>query len=90
MKHLLILSGCILTLTQCTSHNESPDLSKVKEDVINTDIAFSKMSADSGYQKAFIAYADENMIKLNPRQFEDRTTKKFETFFIMGFLKFIE
>jgi len=69
MKYIFILFGIALMLTDCTTRLETADLNLIKDNVIKTDIAFSKLSEDSGYQKAFIAYADENMIKLNPRRY---------------------
>ncbi|MEO6612401.1 MAG: DUF4440 domain-containing protein [Chitinophagaceae bacterium] len=69
MKSIIILSICLFLYSGCTlKKKESVDLGKVKNEVISADIAFSKLSADSGYQKAFVAYAAENMVRLNPRQ----------------------
>lgn len=69
MKYFLILCGLSLILSNCNTKQETADVKNVREEVIKTDLAFSKLSEDSGYQKAFIAYADENMIRLNPRHY---------------------
>ena len=69
MKIIYGLILCAVIIYSCTEQNVSADLKKVKEDVIQTDLAFSKLSSDSGYQKAFTAYAANNMIRLNPRQY---------------------
>lgn len=69
MKYFFSLFFSAILLTKCNIPSESVDLKKVNNEVFEADMAFSQLSNDSGYKKAFIAFADEKMIKLNPRQY---------------------
>lgn len=58
-----------ILFTMCASDSKRVELNKIKEEVIENDIAFSNRSVQIGYIKAFIEYGDDNLIKLNPRRF---------------------
>jgi ketosteroid isomerase-like protein len=66
MKYILCLT--LLTI-QFSCVNEEKRMEQQIQEVMDSDLAFSKMSAEQGMANAFIAYADDDVIKLNARQY---------------------
>jgi ketosteroid isomerase-like protein len=61
MKKILICLTC-LSIISC-SRQSSEDTEAKKAEIINTDKAFSAMSAQKGMREAFIAFAADDVIK---------------------------
>jgi len=61
----------LLGLLQACLPAKKPEinLDKIKQEVIDNDLAFSNFSKEHGFAKALAEYAAENAIKLNPRAY---------------------
>lgn len=58
------------TLIACSPQKPSEvEREKIKQEVMSYDLAFSKYSQANGFAKALAEYADEDAIKLNPREY---------------------
>jgi ketosteroid isomerase-like protein len=67
IRMAVIMSMIMMFMLHCSKTETQED--EVIAQVRDTDRAFSKMSAEQGMAKAFIEYADENVIRLNPRAY---------------------
>ncbi|MES2628351.1 MAG: hypothetical protein V4616_05230 [Bacteroidota bacterium] len=63
MKLLIILVMAVGAVA-CSTES-AVDVAKVKQEVLSVDSAFSAMSEDKGMSKAFLYYADTNVVELN-------------------------
>ena len=63
MKKLLVLSFYTTVLMSCQSTRENN-----KNELVNTDKAFSNLSKEKGAKEAFIQFAAEEVIKPNPNR----------------------
>jgi ketosteroid isomerase-like protein len=59
-----------LSLTQCTESTslKQKNIPSLKNEIIKTDEAFSRMSSQNGMKKAFIEYMDDEGILLRPNR----------------------
>jgi ketosteroid isomerase-like protein len=68
--NLLPVKYILLALLACDGQEKkSVDLEQVKEEVVQTDMAFSDYSARVGFPKALAHYAADQAIKLNNRSY---------------------
>ena len=78
MKNILLIIGCLL-LTACSLNKDEI----TPEVLLEVDREFSRLSADSGMQKAFLKYIDENGVMLRDNQLplegRDQLASLFET-----------
>lgn len=68
-KNTFLLLTILVFFACSTSKKSEEELEKIKQDVIDNDIAFSRYSQQNGFAKALAHYAADNSIKLNPRQY---------------------
>jgi len=68
MKRTIIIFLILITGFTIT-HAQKEGIEKGKQELINTDLEFSKMSEEKGMQAAFLAYWDENGVWLRPNSY---------------------
>ena len=74
MKKLLFLAIIAAAFTACTDKSKcdnrhamtSAIMDSLREDLLKTDIAFSKLSEEKGRNAAFVEYAADNATMLRP------------------------
>ena len=89
LKHLLIfiiIAGISGAFIQCST----PDTGKGKEEILNTDKAFSDLSKAKGMKHAFLEYAAEEVVILRENSFPQVGKKvmaeRFKSFSDTGFV----
>lgn len=63
---ILIFSFSTIVFISC---NQTSDTGKLRQEIIDSDRAMSKLSVEEGFLKALLFYADDDIIKLNDRQY---------------------
>ncbi len=69
MGYLQRLSGCIFFLTAICSCSSSKNNTGDANEIIQADKQFCQYSVKEGFFKAFLRYADNNIVKLGDEQF---------------------
>lgn len=64
MKKLLFVVLTVILMNSC----KTDDVSTLKKQILNSDIAFSDYSVENGYSKAFIEFADDSAVLLKPNR----------------------
>lgn len=72
---ILIFSFNIIVFISC---NQTSDTGKLKQEIVDTDKAMSKLAIEEGFFKAILFYADDDIIKLNDGQYPVIGKKEFE------------
>jgi len=68
MKGFLLTVTVLSLLFSCQTKKEIKQPAPDKKELIEADIAFSKMSEEKGMKNAFIEYADSNAVLLRPNE----------------------
>lgn len=68
MKGFLLTVTVLSLLFSCQTKKEIKQPAPDKKELIEADIAFSKMSEKKGMKNAFIEYADSNAVLLRPNE----------------------
>lgn len=66
MMKILIMLVTICGLVACTSKKPTIDTNAIKDEIIEADRAFSKLSEQKGLKKAYMEYIDSNGVLLRP------------------------
>ena len=81
---------CISVFLLFSCEKEKIDPDKEKQNIIQTDIDFSKMSEEEGMKKAFLFFADEDAVLLRANSFpvegKEKIGKSFTEFSDSGFV----
>jgi ketosteroid isomerase-like protein len=89
LKHkliLIIIAGISGAFIQCST----PDTGKGKEEILNTDKAFSELSKAKGMKHAFLEFAADEVVILRKNSFpqvgENAMAERFRSFSDTGFV----
>jgi hypothetical protein len=74
MKYFLLLVVAAICFTSCNNHQQEPlsheamkaHMDSLRNDLLQTDLAFSQLSEQKGRNAAFISYAGEHATLLRP------------------------